>query len=70
MIKKMNKNEIESAIDGIEFNNKDRFISFISLFKNGDYIYPSVISKIIKMPITDTIKILKRLEKKGVLKLS
>lgn len=67
MIKKMNKEEIQLATEDIDIEHKDRLISFLSLFKNGEYIYPSIVSKIIKKPMNDTLKLLKTLEKRGII---
>lgn len=70
MKNKLDKNIISETISDLEVKNKDKIISFLSLYYQGEFIYPSVIKRNCKLSKEESSFVLNALVDKGILKIS
>ena len=59
MKKNLDINIISKDLDEVKIKNKDRIISFLSLYREGEYIYPSVVARNCKITYQEAVSTLR-----------
>ena len=55
MKEKINIEQVIKDLNKVDIKNKDRVISFLGLYRKGEYIYPSVVARNCKISYNDAI---------------
>lgn len=55
MKKKIDIEQVKKDLDNVDVKNKDRIVSFLGLYREGEFIYPSVVARNCKITNDDAI---------------